>query len=196
MIAALSTLSSYGLWILIDPHTGKKIAEKTWQDTDNSGHSSKLSQTLTDLCSEQDKKIQEIKGLMGACGPGAFTGLRMCASFLKGLSLSLHCPLYPIPTYSLFNKSVFLPLRHLKAIQMNREEYLQAGFECLKITAPVEAEVATPTPADTILFFGEHKIWPTPDELLRGALWALKNPQDFVVDYGLDVKISGVRTAL
>lgn len=194
MYAALSAVSSQGIWILVDSRTHELIAELSWTDDNSTGLSTEMAPQFTRILEKAGRRTDELRGLWGVSGPGAFTGLRLSSAFLQGLARSLRLPLRAIPSRSLFDQDFLIPLRHQKARFLNLEEALKAGIEFLEISTGAAA-LKKPDAADLIVGLRDRPLWPSADELRAGLLRNEKTPEGLALFYGLEPKISGQRTA-
>jgi len=61
-------------------------------------HTVELAPAVADLLTRSGLKMNDIKALGIALGPGSFTSLRVGLSFIKGLALARHLPIMGIPT--------------------------------------------------------------------------------------------------
>lgn len=72
------------------------IGELFWHS--RAHHTSQLAPALVELLARAGVKIDEIKALGVALGPGSFTSLRVGLALAKGLALARHLPMIGIPT--------------------------------------------------------------------------------------------------
>jgi tRNA threonylcarbamoyladenosine biosynthesis protein TsaB len=72
------------------------IAEAFW--VSRAHHTQELAPALADLLVRTGLKMDEVKALGVAIGPGSFTSLRVGLSFVKGLALARKIPVVGIPT--------------------------------------------------------------------------------------------------
>ncbi|MDO9131132.1 MAG: tRNA (adenosine(37)-N6)-threonylcarbamoyltransferase complex dimerization subunit type 1 TsaB [Anaerolineales bacterium] len=72
------------------------IGELFWHS--RAHHTSQLAPALAELLARAGVKIDEIKALGVALGPGSFTSLRVGLALAKGLALARHLPMIGIPT--------------------------------------------------------------------------------------------------
>ena len=75
---------------------GKLVAEVSWHSGQN--HSRQLLPHLNQLLKQGRLRIDSLKAVIVARGPGSFNGLRVGLSTAKGLALSLKIPLVGIST--------------------------------------------------------------------------------------------------
>jgi len=61
-------------------------------------HTVELAPAVADLLTRSSLKVDAIKTLAIALGPGSFTSLRVGLAFVKGLALARHLPIIGIPT--------------------------------------------------------------------------------------------------
>lgn len=74
-------------------------------------HTVELAPGLSELLTRTGSKIDDVKALGVALGPGSFTSLRVGLSFVKGLALARHLPLIGIPTLDVL--AIAQPMRDL-----------------------------------------------------------------------------------
>ncbi len=72
------------------------IGELLWQSRHY--HTVELAPAVADLLARSGLKMDEIKALGIALGPGSFTSLRVGLAFVKGLALARHLPVMAVPT--------------------------------------------------------------------------------------------------
>lgn len=61
-------------------------------------HTVELAPAVSDLVTRSGLKMEDIRALGVALGPGSFTSLRVGLSFVKGLALAQHLPVIGVPT--------------------------------------------------------------------------------------------------
>ena len=61
-------------------------------------HTVELAPAVADLLSRSGLKMDAIRALAVALGPGSFTSLRVGLAFVKGLALARHLPVVAVPT--------------------------------------------------------------------------------------------------
>jgi hypothetical protein len=207
MILALSCVSSQGIWLLADVQAQRILRQELWNDNDSTGLSVGMAAAfdrlfLADPALPQSFRKRDVTALYGVTGPGSFTGLRMSSAFLQGLSLGLRegagsatgeLPLRSVPTFDLYGKPVFIPLRHQKARELTRAAALAAGIEFLRIGSITESGIAPPAEGDFVVGLRDQPWWPTAEDLLRGIRANLGTEPGLRLDYGLNPKISGQR---
>lgn len=194
MYAALSAVSSQGIWILVDSTNGRCVAEVSWTDQNATGLSTEIAPQFKQLLNLAGIQISALQGLWGVSGPGAFTGLRLSSAFLQGLAQARGLPLRSISSFHLWDRKFFIPLRHQKAAQLDLAQALEQGIEFLEIEAPEQATLRRPTQDDFVIGLKDFPNWPRSTEL-AAALWAQqKAPLGLRIFYGLEPKISGVRS--
>jgi tRNA threonylcarbamoyladenosine biosynthesis protein TsaB len=59
-------------------------------------HTQRILPMVADLLKEQDVKLKDVDAIGFGCGPGSFTGLRICISVAQGLGYGADIPLIPI----------------------------------------------------------------------------------------------------
>src|SRR5574338_1026705 len=72
------------------------ISEYAWRSSQR--HTVELAPAVFELLTRCGLKMDDIRALGVALGPGSFTSLRVGLSLVKGLALSKHIPLVGIPT--------------------------------------------------------------------------------------------------
>ncbi len=72
------------------------IGELFWHS--RAHHTSELAPALAELLARTGFKIDEIRALGVAIGPGSFTSLRVGLALAKGLAMARHLPMVGIPT--------------------------------------------------------------------------------------------------
>ena len=75
---------------------GTVVAESTW--TSRARHTQELAPGLTEMLAHTGVKVDDLRALGVALGPGSFTSLRVGLSFVKGLALARNLPVVGIPT--------------------------------------------------------------------------------------------------
>ena len=85
--------------------------ELVWQSRTH--HTEQLAPALADLLDRVGIKMDSLKALGVAIGPGSFTSLRVGLAFIKGLALARHLPLVGIPTLDIVAACVPLLDRRL-----------------------------------------------------------------------------------
>jgi tRNA threonylcarbamoyladenosine biosynthesis protein TsaB len=94
------------------------IAESLW--ISRAHHTKELAPALADLLARTGLKMDEVKVLGIALGPGSFTSLRVGLSFVKGLAQARKIPIVGIPTLDIVAAAQPLTTSPLAAV-------LQAG---------------------------------------------------------------------
>jgi tRNA threonylcarbamoyladenosine biosynthesis protein TsaB len=72
------------------------IGEYAWRSSQR--HTVELAPAIFELLRRCGLKMEDVRALGVALGPGSFTSLRVGLSLVKGLALSRHLPLIGIPT--------------------------------------------------------------------------------------------------
>jgi tRNA threonylcarbamoyladenosine biosynthesis protein TsaB len=72
------------------------IGEYAWRSSRR--HTVELAPAIFELLGRCGLKMEDVRALGVALGPGSFTSLRVGLSLVKGLALSRHLPLFGIPT--------------------------------------------------------------------------------------------------
>ena len=193
MYAALSAISSQGLWILVDPQSFELRACVEWSDDNATGLSTEMAPRFNELLNQGGLRPQTVTGLWGVTGPGAFTGLRLSSAYLQGLTRALAIPLRSIPTFTLAESRFFIPLRHQKARFLDLEGAFAAGIEFLEILGDGEARLARPSSQDVVWGLRDRPLWPLAEDLRRALRKRVDAPLGLQLFYGLEPKISGQR---
>jgi tRNA threonylcarbamoyladenosine biosynthesis protein TsaB len=79
------------------------LSETVWTSQDY--HTVELAPAIADTLLRAGQKIQDLKLLAVATGPGSFTGLRIGLAVAKGLALACHLPILGIPTLDIVAES-------------------------------------------------------------------------------------------
>lgn len=79
------------------------LSETTWVSQDY--HTVELAPAIAEILSRVGQKIQDLKVLAVATGPGSFTGLRIGLAVAKGIALACHLPIIGIPTLEIVAES-------------------------------------------------------------------------------------------
>lgn len=78
------------------------------QEQSSRHHAEALLPAINDLLSQQNLKPGNLDGLLFNNGPGSFTGLRIGASIVQGLSFSLGIPVYQLSAFEVILQSWLL----------------------------------------------------------------------------------------
>lgn len=79
------------------------LSETIWASLDY--HTVELSPAINETLARAGLKIQELKLLAVATGPGSFTGLRIGLAVAKGIALACHLPVIGVPTLDIVAES-------------------------------------------------------------------------------------------
>ncbi len=79
------------------------LSEATWVSQDY--HTVELAPAIAEILSRGGQKIQDLKALAVATGPGSYTGLRIGLAVAKGMALSCHIPIIGVPTLDIVAES-------------------------------------------------------------------------------------------
>ena len=79
------------------------LSETIWASRDY--HTIELAPSIKETLSRAGLKIQNLKLLAVATGPGSFTGLRIGLAVAKGIALACHLPIIGIPTLDIVAES-------------------------------------------------------------------------------------------
>src|SRR5689334_11347480 len=85
------------------------LAESLW--TSRARHTVELAPALNELFERTGVKMDDLRALGVALGPGSFTSLRVGLAFVKGLALARNLPLLGIPTLDIV--AAYQPLNRL-----------------------------------------------------------------------------------
>lgn len=179
MYLVLSMLSSRARLLLADDD--KVILARSWQKSESQEMGDRLPSELRLLLTESRVRLDQLKALYCASGPGSFSGLRISSAFFRGLAYALKIPLRGIPTFEIYDETVSIPVRALKAESMSLEEYLQQGMKFLIIEK--EKSYLSDRPAAKVLGFAPTIAWPEENDLFRGMKHRLTT-NEFHLDYG------------
>ncbi len=94
MLLSIDTSTSQSGLALYDG--AQVLAELLWHS--RAHHTKELAPALAGLLERTGAKMDEVKAVGVAVGPGSFTSLRVGLSFAKGLSLARKLPIVGIPT--------------------------------------------------------------------------------------------------
>lgn len=72
-------------------------------------HTQELAPALAELLRRVELKMDQLRAIGVAIGPGSFTSLRVGLAFAKGLALARHLPVIGIPTLDILAASMPLP---------------------------------------------------------------------------------------
>jgi tRNA threonylcarbamoyladenosine biosynthesis protein TsaB len=104
------------------------IGEYAWRSSQR--HTVELAPAIFELLGRCGVKMEDVRALGVALGPGSFTSLRVGLSLAKGLALSRHLPLIGIPTLDILAKAQSpskLPL--VVAIQAGRGRFAVGWYK-------------------------------------------------------------------
>jgi tRNA threonylcarbamoyladenosine biosynthesis protein TsaB len=93
-------------------------------------HTTELTPALAELLARTGVKMDEVKALGVALGPGSFTSLRVGLALVKGLALARHLPVIGVPTLDALAEAQ--PLRDLPlaaVLQAGRGRLAQAWYK-------------------------------------------------------------------
>jgi tRNA threonylcarbamoyladenosine biosynthesis protein TsaB len=104
------------------------IGEYAWRSSQR--HTVELAPAIFELLGRCGLKMEDVRALGVALGPGSFTSLRVGLSLAKGIALSRHLPLIGIPTLDILAKAQSpskLPL--VVAIQAGRGRFAVGWYK-------------------------------------------------------------------
>ncbi len=79
------------------------LSETTWASHDY--HTVELAPAIAEVLTRAGTRIQDLKLLAVASGPGSFTGLRIGLAVAKGIALAGHLPIIGVPTLDIVAES-------------------------------------------------------------------------------------------
>jgi tRNA threonylcarbamoyladenosine biosynthesis protein TsaB len=104
------------------------IGEYAWRSSQR--HTVELAPAVAELLARCAVKMENVKALGVALGPGSFTSLRVGLAFIKGLAFSRHIPVIGIPTLDILANA--LPASKLPlavAIQAGRGRFALGWYK-------------------------------------------------------------------
>jgi tRNA threonylcarbamoyladenosine biosynthesis protein TsaB len=147
MLLAIDT-SSFQLGLAL--YDGDRaLAESMW--VSHMRHTVELAPALAELLQRTGVKMDEIRALGVALGPGSFTSLRVGLAFIKGLALARNLPLIGIPTLEVVAASQPLTRLPLAALVPSGRGRLAVGWYQTvdPTTGPLTARQAQGSPSVT-----------------------------------------------
>lgn len=194
-IAALSCCSVSGIWTLA--HSSSTTAfTTTWEDNQSTGLQQSIEPKLDESLKLAGWKSTDLEAIFVVRGPGAFTGLRLSASYALGLGTALGIPVYEIPSFQLNpeEKPFFISLRPQITKTLSLEECLKSGYEFLEIQSSSKHEIKIPTEKDTVWGIKDFPNWPSQEQMMFALKKALAQPIPLKeIVYGMEPKIFGKR---
>ena len=115
--------------------TGENFLDRS--ETRNSTHSRDILWRLQNIVSEAGLDLSEVDCIIFGCGPGSYTGIRITAGVVQGLSYGLEVPLVSVSSleaiaYSLVEEN-FLSIKEgdkiFASILARPDEYFLGGYE-------------------------------------------------------------------
>ena len=146
MLLAVDTSSKQMGLALYDG--ARVIGELLWHSRHH--HTVELAPAVADLLTRSGLKMDVIRALGVALGPGSFTSLRVGLAFVKGLALARHLPIIGIPTLDVVAAAQEICELSLAAVlQAGRGRLALAWYEAGE-TGWVSKGPATVTTADEL----------------------------------------------
>ena len=150
LLLALDTSTSTASVALFDGQ--RVLSETTWLA--GREHSSRLLVEIDSALERAQRTPEELTGLVVACGPGSFTGVRVALSVAKGMAAGLGVPLWGIGTLDVVAHAadgVDVPV--LAVLEAGRGRFASALYVDGRQAAParlltldqLEAAIATAT---------------------------------------------------
>ena len=156
-----------------------------WEQEEGRELSDDLPLQLSSLLLKAKSDLKTISKVYVFQGPGSFTGLRVSASFAKGLCAALGVPLVGVPSFRLYQEPFAISLRAAKAKSLYLEECVQRAYKFLEIKNDEESEVVLIPKAKIVKGLNDCPHWPE----IREVEQAIKNSNDlnsFSMNYGFD----------
>jgi tRNA threonylcarbamoyladenosine biosynthesis protein TsaB len=116
-------------------------------------HTQRILPMINEMLAEADIRLQQVDAIAFSCGPGSFTGLRICLSIAQGLAYGADLPLVPVSsllamaagarrTLSLPEQSVIISVLDARMDEVYWAAYrVNAG---LQLEAIADESVGTP----------------------------------------------------
>lgn len=109
------------------------LCETIWSSQDY--HTMQLAPAVDDLLLHANLKLDDLKAIAIATGPGSFTGLRIGMALAKGLAIARHLPLIGIPSLDVLAAAQPLQALPLAAVLRAGRSRLAVGWYQAKATA-------------------------------------------------------------
>jgi len=183
------------LWILCSDDAKNLLGFRAWDDLQSTDLANDVHPKFLELLSSNQTQLSSLSKLAVVTGPGAFTGLRVTASYIQGLARTLDLPTISVPTFDLIGEKFQIPLQHQKAKTQSTELLQKQDYPVLLIKSQNEFEVVNGDPKIKSLGFSDFPLWPSPEMFLEGIKKNLErcSTETLKISYGLDAKISGER---
>lgn len=142
MLLSIDTSTSQSGLALYDG--AQVLAELLWHS--RAHHTKELAPALAGLIERTGAKMDEVKAIGVAIGPGSFTSLRVGLAFAKGLSLARKLPIVGIPTLDIV--AAAQPIAKVKlavVLQAGRGRLALARYEWSSSGWQVKGEPAVTT---------------------------------------------------
>ena len=184
MKLVLSMLSSRALMALFSEDD--RLCEYTvWEQQEGKELADELPLQLSSLLLKTKSDLKILSKVYVFQGPGSFTGLRVSASFAKGLSAALGIPMIGIPSFRLYGEAFAISLRASKAKSLSLGECVERSYKFLEIKNDQESEVVLSPNAKIIKGLSDCPLWPEIKEIER-AIAHSKDLHSFEMNYGYD----------
>jgi tRNA threonylcarbamoyl adenosine modification protein YeaZ len=180
----VSMLSSKALMALFAEDNS--LCEYTsWAQQEGKELSDELPLQLSFLFQKTKLELKSVSKIYVFQGPGSFTGLRVSASFAKGLSTALEIPMIGIPSFRLYGEPFAISLRAAKAKSLSLEECVDRAYKFLEIKNDKESEVVLVPKTKILKGLKSCPLWPEISDIEK----AIKHSSDlnsFEMNYGFD----------
>ena len=118
-------------------------------------HTQRVLPMVEELMAEHALSLCDLEAIAFGCGPGSFTGLRICLSFAQGLAYGADLPLVPISSlqamargaarqYSLIKNNLIIPVIDARMNEIYWSAYRVDNHSNSIVTATTEEQVCSP----------------------------------------------------
>lgn len=180
----LSMLSSRALMALFT-EDNKLCDYAFWEQQEGKELSDELPLQLSNLFKKTKSEFKLLSKIYVFQGPGSFTGLRVSASFARGLSTALDVPMIGIPSFRLYGESFAISLRAAKAKSLSLEECIDRSYKFLEIKNDKDSEVILRPATKLIKGLKNCPFWPEISDIER-AIKQSNDLKSFEMNYGFD----------